>query len=77
MKNELKISSFKKIHYVALNENEFKTMNNLFIDNDSNNNSSNNFMLTTLFIHFVFSVTVFNATTHQNEKQFKDFKKEC
>ena len=64
IKNKLKISSFKEIYHVALNENEFKTVNNLLIDNNSNSNSNNNFMLTVLFMCFVFSVTVLNVTVY-------------
>ena len=64
IKNKLKISSFKEICHVALNENEFKTMNDLFVDNDINNNSSNNFMLTALFIYSALLIVVFNMTVH-------------
>ena len=64
MKNELKISFFKKIHHVALNENEFKIVNDLLIDNDSNDSSNNNFILIALFTHFALSVAVLNATIH-------------
>ena len=77
MKNKSKVSSFKKIHHVTLNENEFKTVNDLFIDNDSNDNSSNKFMLTALFTCSVFLIVVFNATAHQDKKQFKNFKRKC
>ena len=77
MRNELKISSSEKIYHVTLNENEFKTMNDLSVDNDSNNSSSNDFVLIVLFIYSTFSVAVFNATVCQDEKQFKDFKKKC
>ena len=54
IKSELKISSFDKIHHVASDENEFKIINNLFINNDSNNSSNDNFVLITSFTHFVF-----------------------
>ena len=64
VRNKSKISSFKEICHVASNENKFKIVNNLFIDNDSNNNNSNNFILITLFIYFVFLVIVFNATAY-------------
>ena len=75
IKDELKISFFKKIHHVALNENESKTINDLFVNNDSNNSSSNNFILTVLFTCSVFSITVFDVTVCQDEKQFKNFKR--
>ena len=52
-------------------------MNDLFIDNDNNNSSNDNFVLTVLFIHFAFSVAVFDVTVHQNKEQFKNFKREC
>ena len=71
----MKISFFEKICHVALNENEFKTVNNLFVNNDSNDNNNNNFMLTTSFICFTLSVAVLNATVCQNERLFRDFKK--
>ena len=77
MKNKLKISFFEKICHVALNENEFKTVNNLFVDNDSNSSSNNNFMLIASFMCSIFSVTVFNVIVHQNKRQFKNFKKKC
>ena len=66
---------FEKIHHVALNENEFKIVNNLFINNDSNSSNNDNFMLIALFTPFAFLITVFNVTICQNEKQFKNFKK--
>ena len=50
-------------------------MNDLFVNNDSNDSSSNNFILTTLFTHFTFSITVSDVTVCQNERQFKNFKK--
>ena len=77
MRNELKISSSEEIHHVASNENEFKTVNDSFIDNDSNSSSSNNFISAASFMCFTFSVTVFNATVCQDREQFKDFKKKC
>ena len=64
MRNKLKISSFEKIHHVALNENKFKTMNNLFIDNDNNDSSSDNFMLTMLFTYFIFLIVVLDVTAY-------------
>ena len=64
MKDESKISFFKKICYVALNENEFKTMNDLSVDNDSNSSSSDNFVLTVLFMCFALSVAVFETIIH-------------
>ena len=77
MKNELKIFLFKKICHVALNENESETVNDLFINNDSNNSNSDDFVLIMSFMHSVLLITVFNITVCQNEKQFKDFKKKC
>ena len=77
MRNELKISSFEEICHVVLNENEFKTVNNSLVNNNSNNSNNNNFMLTALFIYFALSVAVFNATAHQNKREFKNFKKKC
>ena len=77
MRNELKISSSEEIHHVTLNENESETMNDLFVDNDSNSSSSNNFMLTVSFTCSVFSVIVFNATVCQDERQFRDSEREC
>ena len=68
MKNKSKISFFKEICHVASNENESETMNDSFINNNSNNSSSNNFMSAASFIHFVFLITVFKTTVHQNEK---------
>ena len=68
IKNELKISSSEEICHVALNKNEFKTMNNLFVDNDSNSSSNNDFMSTVLFIHSAFSVAIFDVTAHQDKK---------
>ena len=62
IKDKSKISFFKKIHHVALNENEFKTVNDLFIDNNSNSSSNNDFMLIALFIYFALLVIVLNAT---------------
>ena len=64
VKNKLKISSFKEIYHVASNENEFKTMNDLFVDNNSNNSSNNHFILTASFIHFALLIAVFNVTVH-------------
>ena len=61
IKDKLKISFFKEICHVALNENEFKIMNNLLINNNNNDNNSNDFMLTVLFMHSISSVTVFNV----------------
>ena len=77
MRNKSKISSSEKICHVALNENEFKIVNDLFIDNDSNDSSSNNFMSATLFMCFAFSVAVFKVTAHQDRRQFRDFEKKC
>ena len=77
VRNELKISSFEKICHVALNENESKTMNDSFIDNDSNSSSSNDFVLTVLFMCSVLLVTVLKVTVCQNKRQFKDSKREC
>ena len=54
IKDESKISFFKEICHVTSNENEFKTVNDLFIDNDNNDNSSDNFMLIVLFTCFIF-----------------------
>ena len=62
MRDKSKISSFEEIHHVASNENEFKIVNDLFVDNDSNSSSSNNFMSAVLFTHFAFSVAVSEAT---------------
>ena len=64
MKDKSKIFLFKEIYHVILNENEFKTVNNLFVDNDSNSSNSDNFMLITSFMCFIFLVTVFNITAH-------------
>ena len=62
MRDKLKISSFEEICHVALNENEFKTVNDSFVDNDSNSSSNDNFVLTISFTHSVLSVAV-SATT--------------
>ena len=64
MKNKSKISFFKEICYIALNENESETMNDLFIDNDSNSSSSDDFILIISFTYFALSVAVLNATAH-------------
>ena len=64
MRDKLKISSFEEIHHVALNENEFKTVNNLFVNNDSNSNSNDDFVSAVLFMCFVFLTIVFNVTAH-------------
>ena len=64
MRNKLKISSFEKICHVILNENEFKTMNNSFVNNDSNSSNSNNFILIISFMCFTLLVTVFNITVY-------------
>ena len=64
MINESKISFFEEICHVTSNENEFKIINNLLVDNNSNNNNNNNFVLTVSFTYFVFLVIVFNATAH-------------
>ena len=77
MRNESKISSSEEICHVALNENEFKTVNDLFIDNDSNDSSSDDFVLTALFMCSAFSVTVFKVTACQNREQFKNSEREC
>ena len=77
MRNELKISFSEEICHVTLNENEFKTVNDLFIDNDSNSSSSNNFMLIASFMCSAFSVTVFDAIVHQDKEQFRDSEREC
>ena len=77
VKNKLKISFFEKIHHVTLNENEFKTVNDLSVDNDSNNSSSNNFVLATSFTCFALLVIVLNVTVYQDKEQFKDFEREC
>ena len=77
IRNKSKISSSEEICHVALNENEFKTMNDLFIDNNSNNSSSNNFMLVVLFMCSALSVTVLNVTVCQDKRQFKNFEREC
>ena len=77
MKNELKIFSFEEICHVASNENEFKTVNDLFINNDSNSSNSDNFMSAVLFTYFIFSITIFNVTVYQDRKQFKNFKRKC
>ena len=62
MKNELKISFFEEIHHVTSNENEFKIVNNLFVNNDSNSNNNNNFILIISFTYFAFLITIFNMT---------------
>ena len=77
VKDKSKISSSEEIHHVTLNENEFKTVNDSFIDNDSNSNRSDDFMLTILFTHSAFLVIVFDVTAHQDREQFRDFKREC
>ena len=77
VRDELKISSSEEIHHVTLNENEFKTVNDLSVDNDSNSSSSNNFVSTASFTCSVLSVTVFNATAHQDRRQFRDSEKKC
>ena len=62
IKDKSKISSSEKIYYVVLNENESETVNNSFVDNDSNSSNSNNFMSAVLFTCSVSSVAVFNTT---------------
>ena len=64
MRDKLKISFFEKICHVALNENESETMNDSFVDNDSNDSSSNDFVLTVLFMCSILSVAVLNVTAH-------------
>ena len=64
IKNELKISFFEKIHHVALNENEFKIVNNLSVDNDSNDSNSDNFMSAASFTCFISLITVFNVIVY-------------
>ena len=77
VRDESKISSSEEIHHVTSDENEFKTVNDLFVDNDSNDSSSNNFVSTALFMHSVSSVTVFDVTAHQDREQFRDSEREC
>ena len=77
VRDKLKISSFKEVHYVTSDENESETVNDLSVNNDSNSSSSNNFMSTVLFMHFVLSVIIFKMTAHQDRKQFKNFEKKC
>ena len=77
VRDELKISSFKEICHVALNENEFKTVNDLSVDNDSNSSSSDDFVSAALFMCFVSSITVSDATACQDEEQFKDSERKC
>ena len=77
MRDKSKISSSEEICHVTLNENEFEIVNNLFIDNDSNNSSSNDFVSAASFTCFVLSVTVFNVTAHQDKRQFRDFERKC
>ena len=77
IRNKLKISSFEKICHVTLNENESETVNNSFINNDSNDSSSDNFMLIASFTCSVFSVTVFDVIVCQDKEQFKDSKRKC
>ena len=72
-----KISSSEEVCHVALNENESETVNDLFIDNDSNDSSSDNFMSAVLFMCSVFSVTVLKVTVCQDERQFRDSEREC
>ena len=64
MKNKLKIFFFKKICHVTLNENKFKIINDLFVDNDSNNSNNNDFVLTILFTHFTFLIIVSDTTIY-------------
>ena len=64
MKDKLKISSFKEIHHVALNENESETVNDSSVDNNSNNNSNNDFVSAMLFMCSVSSIAVLNATVY-------------
>ena len=77
MRNKLKIFFSEEICHVALNENESETVNDLLVDNDSNDSSSDNFVLTVLFMCFVSSVAVFNVTVCQDERQFRDSEREC
>ena len=64
MKNESKISSFEEICHVASNENESKTVNNLSVDNDSNDSSNDNFILIVSFMCFILLIAVLNVTAH-------------
>ena len=77
MRNKSKISSSEEICHVASNENESETVNDLSVDNDSNDSSSDNFVLTVSFMCSVFSVTVLKATACQDREQFRDSKKKC
>ena len=77
MRDKSKISSSEEIHHVALNENESETVNDLSVDNDSNDNNSNNFMSAALFMHSVLSITVSEATVCQDREQFKNSEREC
>ena len=77
VRNKSKISSSEEILHVISNENEFETVNDLFVNNDSNDSSSNNFVLTVLFTCFTFLVAVFDVTTHQDKEQFRDFERKC
>ena len=77
VKNELKISFFEEICHVALNENESETVNDSLINNDSNSSSSNDFVSAASFTCSASSVAVLKITAHQNERQFRDFEREC
>ena len=77
IRDESKISSSEKICHVASDENEFKTVNDLFVNNDSNSSSSDDFVLTVSFTHSALSVTVSDVTAHQDREQFRDSERKC
>ena len=77
VRDESKISSSEEIRHVASNENEFKRVNDLFVDNDSNNSSNDDFVSTASFTRSALSAAVLDATVRQVEEQFRDFEEEC